>query len=212
MDIRIINTKNRIQNGLIAALKDKPLYQLKDKEIISKAEISSASYYKYYSDKGQVLRDLEQSLIAEYQVAIDHDVKEWKAVSHSLSKKDFISFIDYHLAGIINFFRQRADYLSVLISPHGDPSFTDRLFVMTEDVSKKIIIYYFRAFNRHPFMHKENLSLSINAQMYTLSFLYPLFSWIKRSPEMSVGDAKDLMKTMILRSPCDVSVHGFITL
>ena len=51
MDIRIVNTKNRIQSGLIVAINSMPLYKIKDKDIIQKAQVSSSSYYKYYSDK-----------------------------------------------------------------------------------------------------------------------------------------------------------------
>ncbi|MCT3614938.1 TetR/AcrR family transcriptional regulator, partial [Lactobacillus acidophilus] len=88
MDIRIVNTKNRIQSGLIVAINSMPLYKIKDKDIIQKAQVSSSSYYKYYSDKSEVLRDLENSLFSEFRIALSMDSKNWGTVNHAPSKKD----------------------------------------------------------------------------------------------------------------------------
>lgn len=209
MDIRIINTKNRIQKGLIAAMKEEPLYQVKDKEVISKAEISSASYYKYYADKSEVLKDLEKELFDEFYEALSHDAQNWRTTNHSPSKKDIERLINRNIDQITEFFNKHVEYISVLISDNGDPHFAHQLLNATSKMVTKMIIYYFHIYNQEHILKKDYFKLQFTSQRYAQAFLDPLFIWSRHPAELSLSDAKKLMKEMVLRSPYETSTHGF---
>lgn len=209
MDIRIINTKNRIQKGLIAAMKEEPLYQVKDKDVISKAEILSASYYKYYADKGEVLKDLEKELLDQFHEALSHDAQNWRTETHAPSKKDIERLIDRNIDQIIDFFNQHVDYIAVLISDNGDPYFAHQLIDSTSKMVTKMIIYYFHIYNQEHILKKDLFKLQFTAQRYAQAFLDPLFIWSQNPADLSLNDTKKMMRVMVLRSPYETSTHGF---
>lgn len=159
MDIRIVNTKNRIQSGLIVAINSMPLYKIKDKDIIQKAQVSSSSYYKYYSDKSEVLRDLENSLFSEFRIALSMDSKNWGTVNHAPSKKDISRLIDSNINELINYFNKHKDMLQPLISENGDPGFKNQIIDVTTNTVKKLIIYYFHLYNQEYILKKDKLKL-----------------------------------------------------
>ena len=209
MDIRIVNTKNRIQSGLIVAINSMPLYKIKDKDIIQKAQVSSSSYYKYYSDKSEVLRDLENSLFSEFRIALSMDRKNWGTVNHAPSKKDISRLIDSNINELINYFNKHKDMLQSLISENGDPGFKNQIVGVTTNTVKKLIVYYFHLYNQEYILKKDKLKLTLLARRYALSFLGPLFAWLEYTDEMTLKETKKLMKQMILNSPYDISTHGF---
>lgn len=209
MDIRIVNTKNRIQSGLIVAINSMPLYKIKDKDIIQKAQVSSSSYYKYYSDKSEVLRDLENSLFSEFRIALSMDSKNWGTVNHAPSKKDISRLIDSNINELINYFNKHKDMLQPLISENGDPGFKNQIIDVTTNTVKKLIIYYFHLYNQEYILKKDKLKLTLLARRYALSFLGPLFAWLEYTDEITLKETKKLMKQMILNSPYDISTHGF---
>lgn len=209
MDIRIVNTKNRIQSDLIVAINSMPLYKIKDKDIIQKAQVSSSSYYKYYSDKSEVLRDLENSLFSEYRIALSMDSKNWGTVNHAPSKKNISRLIDSNINELINYFNKHKDMLQPLISENGDPGFKNQIIDVTTNTVKKLIIYYFHLYNQEYILKKDKLKLTLLARRYALSFLGPLFAWLEYTDEMTLKETKKLMKQMILNSPYDISTHGF---
>ena len=179
MDIRIVNTKNRIQSGLIVAINSMPLYKIKDKDIIQKAQVSSSSYYKYYSDKSEVLRDLENSLFSEFRIALSMDSKNWGTVNHAPSKKDISRLIDSNINELINYFNKHKDMLQSLISENGDPGFKNQIVGVTTNTVKKLIVYYFHLYNQEYILKKDKLKLTLLARRYALSFLGPLFAWLE---------------------------------
>lgn len=209
VDIRIINTKNRIQAGLIAAIKMKPLYEIKDKDIIQEAQVSSSSYYKYYSDKSDVLHDLEKDLFSEFKLALSADSKNWGTTNHAPSKKDISRLVDSNINELINYFSVHEDMLAPLISKNVDAGFSTQLINITTMTIEKLIIYYFHLYNQEYILKKDKMKLILVAKRYALSFLGPLFVWLEYSDEMTVKETKRLMKQMILNSPYDISTHGF---
>lgn len=207
MDIRIVNTKNRIQGGLISVLGKKPLYEVKDKEIIEAAQISAASYYKYYSDKSAVLKDLENALIQEYKKALCDDSKSWLTLNHGPNKKEVASRIKSSIDELITYFFTRQDIILTLISKNGDPAFKYNLIDLTSQIIRRMIFRYFQVYGQSERLKGKELELHILSQRFACSFLGSLFIGIKHSDRMSSNDVKQLMIDMILKSPYDVSTH-----
>ncbi|WP_161494890.1 hypothetical protein [Lactobacillus sp. HT06-2] len=57
----IFDTRSRIKWGLIKALRQKPLYSIKDIDIIQSAKVAPAIFYKYYPNKIAILTDLSRN-------------------------------------------------------------------------------------------------------------------------------------------------------
>ncbi|MGN1272737.1 MAG: TetR/AcrR family transcriptional regulator [Lactobacillus sp.] len=208
MDIRIANTKNRIQAGLIKAIEEEPLYKIKDKDVIANAQVSAASFYKYYSDKSKVLTDLEDELMAKFKKAVAIDIQNWQTVNHSPSKKDMNRMIDQNLNELIDFAIKNREYVSTLLSQNGDPGFQHRIVDYTSKIIERTIVYYYSIYNQQHILSQNNFKLKIISKQYALSFLGPLLIWEKNSDELTVKDIKSLIKIMVLKSPYDLSTHG----
>lgn len=204
-----MNTKNRIQKGLIVSMKEIPLYLLKDKDVIAKSEISSSSFYKYYSDKNEVLHDIETELLAQFQSALDQDVQEWSHLNHAPSKKDITLFVDKSINQILNFFSEKKNTLAVLTSENGDPAFTYKIIEMMAKVVEKLLTHYFQLYGQEEVLRQKHFKLVMLSKRYSLSFVGPLLFWLENSDEIAIKDAKKLMTSMILKSPYDLSTHGF---
>lgn len=55
------DTNSRLKYGFIRALTEKPLYNLKDLDVIKYAEVAPATFYKYYASRREVLNDIEDT-------------------------------------------------------------------------------------------------------------------------------------------------------
>lgn len=209
MDIRIISTKKRIQKGLIQSISKTSLYLLKDRDIISAAQVSSSSYYKYYGDKGEVLKDLEQELLAEFKTAIIKDSTAWRKITHSPSKKDIEYKIDQNLVSLIDFFDNKKEALTALTSDNGDIGFQDQMISTTTDIIEKLIVFYYRLYDQQSLVLKQELRLRITAKHYAVALLGPLFFWLRHASEMTIRNVKNLIIEMIMYSPYDITTHRF---
>ncbi|EEJ71358.1 TetR/AcrR family transcriptional regulator [Lactobacillus ultunensis] len=207
MDVRIINTKNRIQTGLITVVKQKPLYQIKDKDIINKAEISAASYYKYYRDKSDVLRDLENDLITEYKKALFTDSQGWLSLKYGPNKKEISERIDKNISNLINFVSDKKSVITILISRNGDPAFKAEMLELTTQVIKKMLVRFFQIYGQISRLDGKEFKIDILSKRYAHSFLDSLFFWLNHFDKMTLNDVKAMIKDMILRSPYDISTH-----
>lgn len=208
MDIRIANTKNRIQDGLIKTIEEAPLYKIRDKDVIANAQVSAASFYKYYSDKSEVLDDLEDDLMAKFKKAIATDIKDWH-INHSPSKKDISYLIDQNIVKLIDFTTDNREYVSALLSKNGDLNFQYRIIEYTTRIIERIIIYYYGIYNQERVLNKNSKKLRFIAEQFALAFLEPLIIWQNHSDQLTVQDIKSLIKTMVLKSPYDLSAHDF---
>lgn len=205
MDIRILSTKNRIQNGLVKALAKQSLYQIKDKDIITEAQVSPSSYYKYYSDKSGVIRELEDELLAEFRQALAADAQEWRKAKKSPSKKDISRLISNNINNLINFFKNKKEPVMALNSDNGDIHFKYAMINITTEVAKRLIIYYFHLYNQQTKL--DEMKLSIVANHYALAILGPLFFWLRNYDNMAINGVQKLIADTMLYSPYDLSTH-----
>lgn len=207
MDIRIINTKHRIQTGLITMIGEKPLYQVKDKDIISKAEVSAASYYKYYRDKSVVIKDLETELIQDYRTALYADSKGWFDLKYAPNKKEISKRIDNDLSNLFNFVSAKKEFIIALTSPNGDPVLKSKMLDLTAQVIKRLLIHYFQIYGQASRLDTKKFEVDILSKIYAHAFLCPILFWINHTDKMSLTDGKNLIKNTILRSPYEISTH-----
>lgn len=207
MDVRIINTKHRIQMGLITVIGEKPLYKIKDKDIINKAEVSAASYYKYYRDKSAVLADIENELINDFRQALYTDGKSWLSLKYGPNKKEISKRINTNVSNILNFASDNKEYIVALISKNGDPALRFKMLELTAQIIKKLLIRSFQIYGQKGRLAGKDLEVEVITESYAHALLYPIFFWLTHSDKMSTSDAKKMIEFMMLRSPYDLSTH-----
>lgn len=209
MDIRIINTKNRIEKGLIEAMKKTPLIQLRDKEVIAAAEVSSGTFYKYYSDKIDVLNNIEKRLFTEYDQCLQNLNKNWTGLKFSPNKRRLHSLIEHKSQEFLDFFNRNSEALAVLISPNGDPAVLNKMIDMMASAISKILIYYYHIYKQEHSLLENKFKLKIVSLQFGREILYPFLIWINHKDNFTTKDVKELIYQSITFSPYDISQHNF---
>ena len=77
--------------GLIDCLEAKPFRELENKDIYNKAGITYRTFFRYYSDKNELLNDLEKSLINGLQSALIKDRNSLIGLKHEPSKYEILT-------------------------------------------------------------------------------------------------------------------------
>ena len=118
-DIRVQNTKNNLIAALLSCLEDESFHKLKVKDIIDKAGVSTRTFYQYYSDVNDLLRDIEDSFMAEYLKNVEKD-------RDSLGDLDLDTPFEDQLENILNATKNTIEFcyahkkeIQVLLSDNG---------------------------------------------------------------------------------------------
>lgn len=69
-------------------MKEKPFRELKDKDIIAKAQVSSRTFYHYYKDRNDLLDLLEKHMLEGLQEAMSRDFEAVKALHGAPDQED----------------------------------------------------------------------------------------------------------------------------
>jgi Transcriptional regulator len=73
MDVRTINTKNRILNGLIKVLSTQKLSECRTINIINQAEVSKKTFYNYFKNKKDFIHWVETNILTSLKNALQKD-------------------------------------------------------------------------------------------------------------------------------------------
>lgn len=138
MQRRVLTTKERIYSSIIEELKKVPLTEITDRNIISNAQVSSATFYKYFRNHTYVIRELEDSLLKDYSIALNSDLKHWHVEKLAMDKNS-MKLIQSNLNNTFKFWNENNDYLLVLVSKNSDKYFFDQLISETELQNKKML-------------------------------------------------------------------------
>ncbi|KRL91455.1 TetR/AcrR family transcriptional regulator [Lactobacillus kalixensis] len=121
MDIRINTTLQRIKYGLFESIKQRPFRELKNTDIIEKSEVSNRTFYRYFSDKNELLEKIEDDLIENIRcnLAKDREILEKNYGKNSemmkMSSNTYRNTLDYCA--------EKRDEILLLLSENGDIGF-----------------------------------------------------------------------------------------
>ena len=65
-DLRVKRTQKHMRLALLELLNEKPLDQIQVKELTERAEISRATFYLYYDNVHDMMRDIESEIFSDY--------------------------------------------------------------------------------------------------------------------------------------------------
>lgn len=131
MDRRILRTRAQLKSALTALLAEKDIQDITVSELADKVDISRGTFYLHYKNVFDMLRKIEEEMLDGLREAI------------SVAPKNASENPFWRLHPTYEFFTKHGAITSVLMGPHGDPSFMKRVqAVLLEDCRKD----YARAF------------------------------------------------------------------
>lgn len=95
---------------------ERPIEKISVREITDRAGYNRATFYLYYHDVYELLEKLESILLG----TVEHLVTE------RLLQGETLDFSE-HMGSILQIAQRSRDYTRVLLGPHGDPAFSQRL-------------------------------------------------------------------------------------
>lgn len=128
MDIRTRLTIQMIQESFFSLMQDLPVSKITVKEICQKADINRSTFYKYYSDPYDLLRQTENELIDRLQEQI--------TASNSVELSDIFRII------LSDIYAKKDKYL-VLFSQSDGKIFRERLFSLCYEDNREVIKSHF---------------------------------------------------------------------
>lgn len=118
MDRRVRRTKALLLQGLIQLMEEKDIKDISVKELSDLADINRGTFYLHYSDVYDMLGKIEEELFREFNDILERDLA--RAGASPVIPRPV-------LLDLFIFLGRNRDLSRVLIGPHGDLAFLNRL-------------------------------------------------------------------------------------
>ncbi len=116
VDRRVRKTKQALRQGLAELLREKPIRDIKVRELVERVDVSRGTFYLHYRDLYDLLEQVEAEMGAEILAILKaHDPGEtWKSAYGIL-------------VDLFTYLAENSPMCTVLLGPNGDSSFVNRL-------------------------------------------------------------------------------------
>lgn len=121
VDLRVKYTKMLLKKALVELMKDNPISKISVKLLCEMAEINRSTFYAHYTDQYDLLKQLEQEVIAELQKHLAED---------DFSKQTAQSI--QALNQILVYIAKNADIFKTLLSENGDSGFQREIMLLAQ--------------------------------------------------------------------------------
>lgn len=116
-DRRVRRTRILLQQSLIRLMAEKEIKDITVKELSESADITRGTFYLHYSDIYDILRNMEYELFVEFNDILNRSFgADGKTPAPEATLTDIFSFLERH-----------RDTVKVMMGPHGDIAFINRL-------------------------------------------------------------------------------------
>jgi AcrR family transcriptional regulator len=121
-DIRARFTKKVLQDSIIEIMKTKPILKITIKEICDKADISRSTFYTYYKDQYDLLRQMEDETLVEIEKIV-------QPYLGAVKKSNVTGAIQQDLLlDILQYIATNTHFIQVLMGENGNPAFQKKVF------------------------------------------------------------------------------------
>lgn len=121
-DRRIKKTKSQLRAGLTKLLKEKSIKEITVKELVNEVDINRSTFYLHYNDVYDLLNKIENELFEEFLYVTEKHKDEYTG-----------NFDPSYLVDVFEVLAKNIDIVSVLLGPHGDISFLNKIKHMISD-------------------------------------------------------------------------------
>ncbi|MDR0583512.1 MAG: TetR/AcrR family transcriptional regulator [Treponema sp.] len=119
-DIRVRFTQKVLQDSLIELMKEKSVLNITIREICERGGVSRSTFYTYYNDQYELLRQIEEETYTE----IDKIIQPYISVVRKSNGRETTALIHDILQSIA----ENGNSIQVLLSENGDSGFQKRFF------------------------------------------------------------------------------------
>lgn len=122
VDRRVRKTKQQLRQGLTELLLEKPAKDITVRELADKVDMNRGTFYLHYKDIFDMVEQLENELFERFSEIVDKSLsREDDGAPHKL------------LENVFQFFADNADMGAMLLGPHGDLAFVNRIKQLVRD-------------------------------------------------------------------------------
>ncbi len=117
IDRRVRKTRALLLQGLIQLMGEKDIKDISVKELSDLVDINRGTFYLHYNDIHDMLDKIEDELFREFNEILDRDITDSTQAPSSQAT----------LLDIFNLLEKHRDIAKVMVGPHGDLAFVNRL-------------------------------------------------------------------------------------
>ena len=129
VDRRVRKTRALLQQGLMQLMREKEIKDISVKELTDLVDINRGTFYLHYTDIYDMLDKIENEIFQEFNDILDRDIKK-ETQSHSLNEV---------LTDIFVLLDRNRDIGRVMLGPHGDLAFVNRLKNLVEERTRYVM-------------------------------------------------------------------------
>ena len=134
-DRRVRRTKARLREAFTALLGEKPLEEITVRELADRADVNRGTFYAHYTDIYDLLHQLEEEMMADFQKALAPLLEEGREEIPTLTIT----------TEIFQCLKENSDVCTVTLGPFGDKAFAARLI----NLGREKYAESYRRFFRH---------------------------------------------------------------
>lgn len=188
MDVRTINTKNRILNGLIKVLSTQKLSECRTINIINQAEVSKKTFYNYFKNKKDFIHWVETNILTSLKNALQKDRTSLED-THNASEQKIMELANSAFNVTLKYCDDHKDTLVVLLSDNGDINLYHAIINLANDEFLERAPYLFNTTRAE--IQKIPLYKFFQT-LYVDSIIRLLLFWLNHRSTMSIDDGKYL--------------------
>jgi AcrR family transcriptional regulator len=192
-DRRAKRTKKMIRNALSELIEEKGFNDISITDLTTKADINRGTFYLHYSDKYDLLEQIENEVINELYENIKAVSDTNMSNNYSLDKP--LPF----LLKIFEYLKENAIFVKAILGPKGDPLFHCKLkkLIETNLFENKLI----KTFKKENMLIPEEYYVS-----YILSaHLGVIQQWLESGMEKSPNDMVLILSKLFMLGPFKVA-------
>lgn len=204
MNIRKINTLNRIKEGFIAVLDSKKLSECTTNDIVNSAEISKKTFYNYYQNKQELLHKMENELLTGLQQALVDDRETLKRDKHLPNAAEIRRLAKVAFNHTLAFCNENKHSLSNLLSSNGDMQFYQMIIKVANAEFDARVPYLFGDIDISKADAKSPLPFALIKTLYINTIVNLLMQWGAAPDSLSINEIKLIAGLVQTKSPVEL--------
>lgn len=129
LDRRVRRTRSMLLQGLIRLMGEKDIKDISVKELSDLVDINRGTFYLHYNDIYDMLNKIEDELFVEFNEILDRSFGEGAPMASPVPS----------LLNIFRFLDKNRDLVRVMIGPHGDLAFVNRLKELVKERLRNLL-------------------------------------------------------------------------
>lgn len=171
-------TRANLRQAFWELYAEKPVEKISVREITDRAGYNRATFYLYYHDVYELLEEIEATVLGNIE----------RLVNERLLKGEKLEF-SQHMSLILRLAQRSRDYTRVLLGPHGDPAFSDRL----KEIISPLVDRFFL-----PEAELDEQARRVVREFYLSGILAIIRAWTAEERPMPIEQLINLLMQMVL--------------